>query len=64
MQPGVLLAHVVDIVGGHQRRLCVVSHADDGFVHPALFGDAVVLQFQIDVVVTVNLLQLPQVLPC
>ena len=61
MALGILTAEVVGIVGAHQRDAGLIVHPQQGTVDGGLVRDAVILQLQIEIVLSQNVLQLQRI---
>ena len=58
---GVLFAQIVGVVGAHQGDARLVVDAQQGAVHGGLVGNAVILQFQIEIALSENALHFQSV---
>ena len=61
MALGIFTAEVVGIVGAHQRDAGLIVHSQQGAVNGGLVRNAVILQFQIEIVLPQNVLQFQRI---
>ena len=62
MALGILLADIMGVVGADQRDACLLMETQKVTVHLRLLADAMILQFQIKVIRSEDLLHLQRIL--